>query len=122
MTGKRQRKEAKINMGAVTDNEIMKRLQASALAYGVRLTYAQKVFYLRLVAYAAVNGESCPEGLKIYLSVNEMAAFFDISKRMVTKCLRIFTDCGILLRYNGMTFPRSAITIIKKEFYERSNT
>lgn len=108
-------------MGMATNNEIMERLQASALAYGICLTYTQKAFYLRLIAYAADNGESCTEGLKISLSVNEMATFLNISKRMVIQCLRIFTDCGILFRYNGMTFPRSVITIIKKEFYERSN-
>ena len=112
----------KINMGMATNNEIMERLQASALAYGIRLTYTQKAFYLRLIAYAADNGKFCTEGLKISLSVIEMATFLNISKRMVIQCLRIFTDCGILLRYNGMTFPRSVITIIKKEFYERSNT
>jgi len=121
LTGK-QTREAKIKMDMARDNEIMERLQTTALSYGVRLTYTQKLFYLRLVSYAADKGEPCPEGLKVSLSVIEMAFFLDVSKRMIIQSLRIFSDCGILLRYNGMTFPRSVMTIIKKEFYERSKT
>lgn len=109
-------------MEKVTDIEIMERLQTKALSYGVRLTYTQKLFFLRMVAYAADNGKTCPEGLRISLSVNEMASVLDISKRMVIQSLRVLSDCGILLRYNGMTYPRSVFTIIKKEFYERSKT
>lgn len=112
-------KEAKISMDMATDIEIMERLQKKALSNGVRLTYTQKIFFLRLVSYTADKGEPCPEGLRISLSVDEMTSFLNISKRMVIQSLRILSDCGILLRYNGMTFPRSILTIIKKEFYER---
>lgn len=120
-TGKQTRK-AEISMDIATDIEIMERLQTKALSYGVRLTYTQKIFFLRLVVFAADKGEPCPEGLCVSLSVNEMASFLDISKRMVIQSLRILSDCGILLRYNGMTFPRSVLTIIRIEFYERSKT
>ena len=112
--------EAKISMSIATDIEIMERLQTKALSCGVWLTYTQKVFFLRLVSYAADKGQPCSEGLRVSLSVNEMPSFLNISKRMVIQSLRVLSDCGILLRYNGMTFPRSVFTIVKKKFYERS--
>lgn len=105
-----------------TENNIMERLQKSAVSHGLRLTYTQQTFYLRLVSYAIEKGELCPEGLKLSLSINDMVSSLNISKRMVIKSLKNLSDCGILFRYNGMTFPRSMTTVIKKEFYERDNT
>ena len=111
-------------MVMATDIEIMERLQSRAVTCGERLTYTHKLFYMRLLYFAARQDSdtSCPEGLKVSLTVNEMASVLNITKRMVVQSLGILSDCGILLRYNGMTFPRSSVTIIKKEFYERSNT
>lgn len=108
-------------MAILTDNEIMVLLQKEALTYGVKLTYTQKVFYLRLLMYAMSEGEPCSEGLKVSLSVNDMSSCLSISKRMVVNSLRVLSDCGILLRYKGEnTFPRSSdVTVMKKQFFER---
>lgn len=108
-------------MVRLTDNEIMERLQSVAMGCGIKLTYTHKVFFVRLLVYASGYGETCPEGIRISLSVNELSECLSISKRMVIQSLRVFSDCGILLRYKGEnTFPRSAdVTVLKKEFYER---
>lgn len=98
-----------------TDMEIMERLQSSASACGIRLTFTHKVFFLRLVDYAISVNDVVGDGLRISLSEDDMAATFAISKRMVTQSLRVLCDCGILLRYTGMVFT----TVAKKEFFER---
>lgn len=108
-------------MGNLTDNEIMEQLQSEALGKGVKLTYTQKLFYVRLLRYGLEHGILCPDGISVSLSVNELTRQLSISKRMVIQSLRILCDCGILLRYKGeRSFPRgSDTTILKKEFYER---
>lgn len=113
-------------MNRATDLEIMERLQAKALSCGTHLTYTQKLFFLRLLSYADSQDNSlCPDGLCVSLSVNEMVSTLNVTKRMVIQSLRILSDCGILLRYKGATNtfpPVASITVLKREFYERSNT
>lgn len=118
-----QMKGTQIEMMA-TDIEIMERLQSRAVTCGKRLTYTHKLFYMRLLNYAAGEKALCPEGLKVSLTVSEMTSVLNITKRMVVQALKNLSDCGILLRYKGeKSFPPNAdITIIKKEFYERSNS
>lgn len=125
----KNKRETGISMVRLTDIEIMELLQHTAEDCGIRLTYMQKIFYIRLLAYALKHGEVCPEGLKISLSVNEMSVCLSLSKRMVIKCLRLLVDCGVILRYSSLdnatmskqnTFPAKCITILKREFYERS--
>jgi hypothetical protein len=107
-------------MVRLTDNEIFEKLQSTAGNCKIRLTYTQKLFYIRLLEYADKYGTSCPEGLKISLSVNEMSSCLSITKRMVIQSLRVFIDCGVLLRYRRNTFPANAcVTILKHEFYEK---
>lgn len=105
------------------DNEIMEQLQSEALSKGVKLTYTQKLFYVRLLRYGLEYGNVCPEGISVSLSVDELTSQLSISKRMVIQSLRVLCDCGILLRYKGeKSFPRvSNTTVLKREFYERSN-
>ena len=98
-----------------TDLKIMEHLQSRANDYGIRLTFTHKVFFLRLVDYAISVNDVVEDGLRISLSEDDMAATFDISKRMVTQSLRVLCDCGILLRYKGMVFT----TVVKKDFFER---
>lgn len=121
---RKQAKKANSNMSRLTDNTIMLRLQSTAVSRGIKITYTQKLFYIRLLVYASKHGESCPEGFKISMSVDELSDCLSISKRMVIQSLRVLSDCGILLRYKGeRSFPRSAdVTILKKEFYERSDS
>lgn len=125
----KNKRETGISMVRLTDIEIMELLQHTAENCGIRLTYMQKIFYIRLLAYALKHGEVCPEGLKISLSVNEMSVCLSLSKRMVIKCLRLLVDCGVILRYSSLdsattskqnTFPAKCITVLKREFYERS--
>lgn len=119
--GTKNKRESRISMVRLTDNEIFERLQSTAGDCNIRLTYTHKLFYIRLLEYAITHGASCLEGLKISLSVNEMSSCLSISKRMVIQSLRVFSDCGILLRYRRNTFPANAcVTILKQEFYERS--
>lgn len=101
-----------------TDLEIMERLQSRANACGKRMTLTHKIFFLRLVDYAISLNDVVENGLRISLSEDDMAATFDISKRMVTQSLRVLSDCGILLRYKGLVFT----TVAKKEFFERRET
>lgn len=110
-------------MVKLTDNEIMERLQGEALGKGIKLTYTQKLFFVRLLRYGLEQGNVCPDGISVSLSVNDMTHQLSISKRMVIQSLRVLSDCGILLRYKGeKSFPRGAdTTVIKSEFYERSN-
>lgn len=98
-----------------TDLEIMERLQSRANDCGKRMTFTHKIFFLRLVDYAISINDAVRDGLRVSLSEDEMAASFDISKRMVTQSLRVLNDCGILLRYKGLIFT----TVAKKDFFER---
>lgn len=113
-------------MNRATDLEIMERLQSKAASCGTHLTYTQMLFFLRLVTYADSQEDSiCPEGLCVSLSVNELVSTLHVTKRMVSQSLRILSDCGILLRHKGEknSFPPvPSTTILRKEFYERSET
>lgn len=129
MPREKNKRETNISMVRLTDNEIFERLQSTAGKCGIRLTYTHKLFYLRLLEYASMYGSVRPEGLEISLSVNEMSSCLSITKRMVIQSLRAFVDCGVLLRYSSLssamtnkqnTFPAKCVTILKREFYERS--
>lgn len=104
------------------DNEIMKCLQDAAKKCGLRLTYTNELFFLRLLEFAQAQGENCPEGIKVVLSINEMSERLSISKRMVISSLRNLIRCGAIIRRREKnTFPQSkSATILKKQFYERS--
>lgn len=108
------------NADLAPDVVIMERLQSAAASRGVHLTYTQNLFFLRLLRYAVNHGVSCREGLSVTLTVDEMVEVLEIKKRMVILSLRNLSDCGILLRYEGGTFPRSACdTIIRRKIFER---
>lgn len=104
-----------------TENELIEDLQYAAASKGINLTYTHKLFFLKLLDYARENGDYCPEGIKILMSIEDLSKCLSISSRMVSQSLKIFKDCGIILRCeNKKTFPRSTnVTILKKEYYEK---
>lgn len=103
----------------MTENEIIERLQSTAVSQGVNLTYTHKVFFLKLLDYAKIHGERCPEGMQVLMSVSNLSEKLSISPRMVTQSLQVFRKCGIIQRREGeKTFPRSiSTTVLRKEFY-----
>lgn len=108
-------------MARKTDNEIMEAMQSTAASKGVTLTYTHKLFFLKLLAYASKYGETCPEGVKIFMSVQDLSEYLSISRRMVAQSLKLLTECDIIQRHKGKnSFPRSTnTTILKKEYYEK---
>lgn len=102
------------------DCEIMECLQAAAKDKGVNLTYANELFFLRLLEYGQAEGENCQKGIKVVLSVGDMSDRLSISKRTVISSLHNLSICGAIFRHKEKnTFPRSkSITIINKLFYE----
>lgn len=104
----------------ITENDIIEKLQSTAINKGVNLTYTHKLFFLKLLDYAKEHGESCPEGMQILVSVSNLSKKLSISPRMVTQSLQVFRECGIIQRRAGeKTFPRSiSTTVLKKEFYD----
>lgn len=110
--------------GRMTDFEIMERLQDAASGCDAKLTYAHKLFFLKLLAYADGRGESCvgcTEGIRFSMSVREFSDRLSVPQRTVMQALRALEDCGIILRRAGRkAFPRGrSITVIKKGYYEK---
>ena len=60
-----------------TDLEIMERLQSRANACGKRMNLTHKIFFLRLDDYAIYLNDVVADGLRIFLSEEDMAGHFD---------------------------------------------
>ena len=95
-----------------TENEILSSLTKEASSKGVVLTYAHKLFFLRLLDYAEKAGENTENGLSEALK---------IPLRTAIQSLNRLTACGALIRTEGeKTFPRSpTITVVCRKFYEK---
>lgn len=104
-----------------TETEILLRLTRAAKESGVVLTYAHKLFFLRLLDLAERSGEYTDDGYSVALTVQELAESLRIPLRTTIQSLNRLTACGALLRTDGeKTFPRSAtITTIAAKFYRR---
>jgi len=104
-----------------TDIEILSRLMKLANGKGVALTYAHKLFFLRLLDYASKTGGQSECGLTVTLSVEGLSKALEIPLRTTIQSLNRLTACGALQRKGGeKTFPRSpAITSIPMILYEK---
>lgn len=104
-----------------TENEILSSLTKEASSKGVVLTYAHKLFFLRLLDYAEKAGEHTENGLSVTLSVQGLSEALKIPLRTTIQSLNRLTACGVLIRTEGeKTFPRSpAVTVICRKFYEK---
>ena len=100
-----------------TENEILSSLTKEASSKGVVLTYAHKLFFLRLLDYAEKAGENTENGL----SVQGLSEALKIPLRTAIQSLNRLTACGALIRTEGeKTFPRSpTITVVCRKFYEK---
>lgn len=103
------------------ENEILSCLTKEAGRKGVVLTYAHKLFFLRLLDYAEKTGEHTENGLSVTLSVQGLSEALKVPLRTTIQSLNRLTACGALVRTEGeKTFPRSpANTVICKNFYEK---
>lgn len=121
----------KIEIAPVT--EILERIQAQESKWlatatenekkSLVFTYDTNIFYLRMLSYALENGEECPEGLMLRLTVDNMVNILQYSGGMTQKSLSCLSKCGVIKRVdeNGKSAPvkgRLASTILKREFYE----
>jgi DNA-binding transcriptional regulator GbsR (MarR family) len=89
-----------------------------------KITYDTNIFYLRMLNYAVENGEVCPEGLFIRLTIAEMVKILGYSGGKTQKSISSLSKCGIIRRTDdsGIEAPATRIpatTILKKEFYEK---
>ena len=103
------------------ENEILSCLTKEASRKGVVLTYAHKIFFLRLLDYAEKTGKHTEDGLSVTLSVQGLSEALKIPLRTTIQSLSRLTACGALMRTDGeKTFPRSpADTVICKNFYKK---
>ena len=110
-----------MNTVRTTENEILSRLTKAAKGKGVVVTYAHKLFFLRLLDLAERTGNKTDNGLSVVLSVQELSEALQIPLRTTIQSLNRLTACGALLRTEGeKTFPRSpTITTIINNFYEK---
>jgi len=104
-----------------TDIEILSRLTKLANGKGVALTYAHKLFFLRLLDYASKTGGQSECGLTVALSVEGVSKALETPLRTSIQSLNRLTSCGALQRKEGeKTFPRSpTITTVPKYLYEK---
>lgn len=104
-----------------TENEILSRLTKESNKKGVVLTYTHKLFFLRLLKYAGVAGESLDDGFSLSLSVKELSEVLEIPFRTTVQCLNRLSACGAIQRTEAIkTFPRSpSKTLVCKNFYEK---
>lgn len=85
-----------------------------------RLTIPQRRLYMCLVHYAVLCGLPHEDyGLKIYLTENEIAEKFGVSKSMVNKCMSLYTALGLVIRIKDEVDKRGKITVIPSEFYKK---
>ena len=103
------------------DNEILASLNQEARETGVPLTYAHKLFFLRLLNYAEKLGVLETEGYSVTLSVDDLSLTLEVPRRTTIQSLQKLTMCGALIRSEEKrTFPRSvAKTILAKKIYEK---
>lgn len=104
-----------------TEYEILIRLNHISTEKGVALTYAHKLFFLKLLKYAENLGSFSYEGLSIALSVQELSKALEVPLRTTIQSLKKLVSCGALeRRVEKKTFPRSVtITVIPKNMYDK---
>lgn len=105
-----------------TETEILSRLTKEASGKNVVLTYAHKLFFLRLLDFACKAGERSENGLSVTLTVSELSEALEIPLRTTIQSLNRLTACGALQRTSGgRAYPRSPTktTTIMKFFYDK---
>jgi len=81
-------------MALLPENDILLRLNAAAKTAGVRLSYSNKIFFLRLL-----DAAECRNGIyRTFLTVNEFSESFNMPKRTVVDSLRRLSACNAIVR------------------------
>lgn len=111
------RKKGEINK--MSDMNIISCVQGKLALDNKKLSNAQCRFLLRLIDYACTYGLESEDkrGYVIFLSEEEMVEKFALSKSMVTKCLGIYREAGIIERIKSSTDPRCSNTLILSQYY-----
>lgn len=102
-------------MERLSNNDLFKLLQKTAIEHNVTLTYSSKIFYIRILDYAITHGEDTESGKEIDLSVSKMAELSNLSNRMAEKALKALSESGVILRNNLST--RKVFTVFLRSFY-----
>jgi|GEM_PF-3214908 len=107
-------------MDKATDFEIFMKLNTAAKRTDVKLTYTNKLFFIRLLNLCTLEGEETKEGYKIRMSALELADKLDISSKMVIKSVDTLVACGAVKRYvTNKKLQESYDTILTPQFYEK---
>ena len=104
-----------------TEYEVLVRLNHIATKKKVALTYAHKLFFLKLLKYAEKLGEISSDELSVSLAVQELSEVLDVPLRTTIQSLNRLVSCGALeRRVKKKTFPRSVtVTVIPKIMYDK---
>jgi hypothetical protein len=92
------KKKEKNSIDRMTDREILSAVKKQVEDSGAKITNTQGIFFIELVDYAIQKGERTGEGLRIYLTEDNMVDIFNVSKSFVIKTMALFTRAGIIER------------------------
>lgn len=82
----------------MTDKDILATVKEQVEKNGGKITNTQGMFILDLIDYAIEKGDRTSQGLRIYLTEDDMSSMFGVSKSFVIKAMEVFTTNGIIDR------------------------
>lgn len=101
-------------------NDILIRIQAVASKKEVKLTYTNKMVYLKLIDFAEENSTmDFPVWIRCQIKTIELARYCSVSPRIITETLRRLHQCGII-KYT-VKHPYPSVIQLYKTYYEKKD-
>lgn len=101
-------------------NDIMAKIQAIANENGVKLSYTNKMVYLKMIEYAENNSiVDYSVWTRIEVTTVSLSEICQVSKTIITETLHKLEKCGII-KYKRR-HPNSSVLTLYKKYYQKEN-